>query len=308
MRKRSLTREHTGALAVAALILAACSEADRRASEEAEAVPRAEPLLVAATSPLGAWLLQSIGGEDVRLSNAVPADVDHHGFQPSAEQIVALGEADLIVLQGASYEGWRDGASLPESRVMDLSVGLDLIQIEGRTHSHGAQGEHSHTGVDPATWTDPALVAAQAQRLLAALEEASPERAAAFLDRSHALETELDRLVARVGELSEGVSAEEVALAGVSGRYAYLARALRVDLFDLPLEPDGHDLQHLRRAAGARRLIVLVPAAPSAALSAKLPGATWVELDPLEQGGPGGYAYLERMNENLDRLAAVLTR
>ncbi|HUP21748.1 MAG TPA: metal ABC transporter substrate-binding protein [Thermoanaerobaculia bacterium] len=307
MRKRSLTREHTGALAVTALILAACNEADRPAAE-VDAPPRAEPLLVAATSPLGAWLAQNIGGDDVRLSDAVPTDVDHHGFQPSAEQIVALGEAVLIVLQGASYEAWRDAASLPESRVVDLSAGLDLIQIEGRTHSHGAEGEHSHTGVDPATWTDPALVAAQAQRLLAAMEDASPERAAGFLDRSHALETELDRLVARVAELSEGVGAEEVALAGVSGRYAYLARALRVDLFDLPLEPDDHDLQHLRRAAGARRLIVLVPAAPAAALRAKLPGATWVELDPLEQDGPDGYAYLERMNENLDRLAAVLTR
>jgi hypothetical protein len=156
---------------------------------------------------------------------------------------------------------------------------------------------------------DPGLVTSQAQRLLVALEARSAERAAAFLERGHALETELDRLAARVAELRESLRAADVALAGQTERYAYLARALGAELLALEPEPDDHDLGHLRRAVGTRRLVVLWPSAPADALRAKLPSAatvSWVEVDPLDEAEPGGYGYVERMGASLDRLEAAL--
>jgi zinc transport system substrate-binding protein len=298
LRSRSLAIERRGALAVMVLLVAGCGGADEQPGEATADAAQAEPLVVAATSPVAVWLVEVIGGDDVRISDAIPAEVDHHGFQPTAEQIVALGEADLIVVQGASYEPWRDGASLPESRVVDLSAGLSLIPVEGRTHSHGAEGEHSHTGVDPATWMDPALVTVQAQRVLAA----------PFLEREHALETELDRLAARLEELGGAIRAADVALAGDASRYSYLARALGVELLDLHDEPDDHDLGHLRRAVGSRRLFVLRPTRPDEALRAKLPNATWIELRaPLPAPGLAGWEYLDPLEAGLLRLRVPLS-
>jgi zinc transport system substrate-binding protein len=307
MALRTPVLERCAAVALGVLLLVACGRTDDPAAEVA-ASPAAEPLVVATTSPLGSWLVDAIGGGDVRLSEAIPRDVDHHSFQPTAEQVVALGEADLVVLQGAGYEPWREGASLPESRVVDLSAGLSLIPVEGRTHSHGAEGEHSHAGADPATWMDPSLVLEQARQVLAALEAASPERAPAFLERAHALETELERIAARVAEIGESLRAGDVAVAGDAGRYAYLARALGVELLELPDEPDSHDLGHLRRAVGGRLLVVLRPAPPDDALRGRLEGAAWVELAaPLPAVGPAGIEYVEPLEAGLDRLSSAVT-
>ena len=293
-------------LATLALLVLACGGED--APSPGAPAAAEEPLRVAATSPFAAWLVETIGGEDVQFSVLFPAGADPHTFAPSAEQILALGQADWIVMQGAGYETWRDGSSLPESRLVDLSLGLDLIVVEGQTHSHGAEGEHSHSGSDPATWMDPALVASQAQRLLVALEATSAAHAPDFLARGHALQTELDRLAARLGELGETLRVSDFALAAQAGRYAYMAKSLGVELLALPAEPDDHALGHLRRAAGARRLVVLWPSTPAPALLAKLPQTTsWVEVDPLEAAGPDGrYQYLERMTANLERLDSAL--
>ena len=309
MRRRSwaaLSASSRASLATLALLVLACGGED--APSPGTPAPADEPLRVAATSPLAAWLVESIGGEDVQLSVLVPAGADPHTFVPGAEQILALGQADWIVMQGAGYETWRDGSSLPESRIVDLSVGLDLIDVEGQTHSHGAEGEHSHSGTDPATWMDPALVATQAQRLLVALEAASEAHAPDFLARGHALQTELDRLAARLDELGDTLRVSDVALAGQTGRYAYFARSLGVELLPLDASPDDHALGHLRRAAGTRRLVVLWPSTPAPGLLAKLPrGTSWVEVDPLEAAGPDGrYAYLERVTANLGRLDSAL--
>jgi zinc transport system substrate-binding protein len=290
-----------------ALLAGACGGGEQAPARDTPA-PAGEPLRVAATSPFAAWLAESIGGDDVQLYGLPPAGVDPHTFAPSAEQILALGGAELIVVQGAGYETWREGASLPESRVVDLSQGLDLVAVEGRTHSHGAEGEHSHTGTDPATWMDPALVASQARRMLTALEAASPRHGPDFLARGHALETELDRFASRLDELRDTLRVSDVAVAGQSGRYAYLARALGVELLPLEAELDDHAVGHLRRAVGTRRLIVLWPSAPAPELLSRVPSATiWVEVDPLEAARPsGGYDYLERMSASLGRLEHAL--
>ena len=76
----------------------------------------------------------------------VGSGIEAHGFEPTASDLLALGEADVIVMNGIGLEPWMDGA-------ID-AIGDDLTAIvveaadptramEGEVHTHGeAEGEH----------------------------------------------------------------------------------------------------------------------------------------------------------------------
>jgi len=94
-------------------------------------------------------------------------------WRPTVEQIIAMQEADLIVVNGAGYEGWLKGVSLPASRLVDSTAEARdrLIAIDSTvTHSHGTEGEHEHTGTAFTTWLDPSLLIEQARAAEQAFE------------------------------------------------------------------------------------------------------------------------------------------
>ena len=79
----------------------------------------------------------------------VPVGADPETWQPGIAELSALQEADLILLNGAGHYGWTERVSLPRSRTVDTSRAFAdaLIAVEGVTHSHGDEGEHSHGAI-----------------------------------------------------------------------------------------------------------------------------------------------------------------
>ena len=55
-----------------------------------------------------------------------------------------LQKSDLIVSNGAQFEPWLQKISIEEQKIVDSSKGIQLIEMEGETHSHGKEGSHSH--------------------------------------------------------------------------------------------------------------------------------------------------------------------
>ena len=93
--------------------------------------------------------------------------------------MAALQAADLVLLNGAGYEGWLNFVSLREERLVNTTAGLAdrlLLLEEAVVHQHGPEGEHSHAGNAFTTWLDPTLAAVQAlaiERALASLHYAA---------------------------------------------------------------------------------------------------------------------------------------
>ncbi len=148
------------------------------------------------------YFAERIGGGEVEVALPVPAGVDPAYWSPDPETIVAYQNADLILLNGAGYAKWVDLVSLPRARLVDTSAAFRdryLPLDEGPVHTHGPEGEHSHTGYAFTTWLDPTLALEQARAIADALAEARPARADAFRAAFAELEsdlTELDQLQA----------------------------------------------------------------------------------------------------------------
>ena len=108
-------------------------------------VARAKPVVLTSSWPI--WSLASrIVGDGAQVECLLAPGNDARVFQPDRALLAAMGDADLVLLNGANLEPWAQTVSLPSGRTVELSKPFesDLIEIEGAIcHSHGPGG-HTH--------------------------------------------------------------------------------------------------------------------------------------------------------------------
>ncbi|TFL19800.1 metal ABC transporter substrate-binding protein [Jannaschia formosa] len=224
----------------------------------APAMAQDRPVIVADSYPM-AYFAGRLAGSAAEVRLAVPEGRDPTSWRPGLAEIVEIQGADLIVLNGSGLSDWTTRAALPRARTVETGRGLteELIATETITHSHGAEGSHSHEGVAPETWLDLDLAARQAEALAAALERALPD---ADVETALAgLQADLAEIDAAAEALVEG---DPVPAIASHPRYAYFGRAYGFDVTPLNWEagaaPTPDQLAELEaRAAetGARLLI-----------------------------------------------------
>lgn len=156
---------------------------------------------------------QNIVGDLADVETLVPAGIEPHDWEPTAQDMAAITDADVLVYNGAGMEGWveqvLDSASGSNLVTVEASQGLEIMEgteeededhhAEGETedHDHEEEGhEHDHGGLDPHVWLAPSLAIKEVRTIEAALSAASPENAAAF-------KTNADSYVAKLEQLDQ---------------------------------------------------------------------------------------------------------
>ena len=85
------------------LLAAACGGGDSADGSEGD------PTVVVTTAVLGD-VVENLVGDLATVEVLMPRDADPHEFQPSARQVVAMSEADLLVTNGGGLEAGLDDA------------------------------------------------------------------------------------------------------------------------------------------------------------------------------------------------------
>ena len=68
----------------------------------------AEPLRVVASFSILADIVKHVGGEDVTVTTLVGPNGDAHVYEPTPADAKAVGNANLVVVNGLGLEGWMD--------------------------------------------------------------------------------------------------------------------------------------------------------------------------------------------------------
>lgn len=263
-----------------------------------------------------AWMAERIAGGAVPVICPLPTGEDAIFWKPSRDVLARYQGAQVVVVNGAEFEKWVAGASLPRSRTCDTVAGLDdqFITYEGVTHSHGgSEGTHTHEGIDGHTWVDPEMAKVQARAIAAAMAKAWPEDKATF-------DEGLSSVVASLDQWKEGLAALKPALGEVTllashPAYNYLARSMGWDIKNLDLDPEaaptGAQLAEiqLKLEGGKPKRVILWEGAPTEETKKLLRdrfGLISVEFSPAENLDQGFSAYDEVMGANLKRLQAAL--
>lgn len=124
--------------------------------------------VVATTTQLTDFAAE-VGGDDIELTGLLPVGGSAHHFDPTPADLLALGEADVLIVNGAGLETFIDGAveaSGFDGAIIDASQGIDLdlareITAEGggagedHDHDHADAGEdHAHEGEEAGAEAD----------------------------------------------------------------------------------------------------------------------------------------------------------
>ena len=98
-----------------------------QAQAQADADP-ADPIQVVVTTSIVADWVENVGGEHVDVFSLVPVGVDPHGFQPGAQDVAKVADADLVLSVGLGLEeSWlRD---LLENAAQDPDAIVELGEV-----------------------------------------------------------------------------------------------------------------------------------------------------------------------------------
>ncbi|AIQ51990.1 metal ABC transporter substrate-binding protein [Paenibacillus sp. FSL R7-0331] len=168
---------------------------------------------------------KNIAGDLADVELLVPAGIEPHDWEPTAQDMARITDADILIYNGAGMESWTgqvlDSASGSKLITVEASKGLDIMEgaeeeEAGHSHEHGEEAhgtdehdhehgeeahgadehdhDHDHGGLDPHVWLSPALAIREVRNIEAALAAASPNHAAVFKANADSYVSSLEQL------------------------------------------------------------------------------------------------------------------
>ena len=101
--------------------------------------PEVEPVDVVTTTNIVADWVRIVGGDRVNIVSLLPAGADPHAYQPGAQDVVAIADADIVLSIGLGLEeSWlhelMENAARDESAIVEVAEIVDPIEF-GETHA-----------------------------------------------------------------------------------------------------------------------------------------------------------------------------
>jgi len=143
------------------------------ACSTSEPTETARPNIVVTYSVLGSVVAELVGdAADVTI--LIPDGQDPHDFQPSARDIEAINNANIVVSNGLDFEeGLEDVlASAIENGVNVYMVG-ENITVREPDKDHAEDDSHAHSAGDPHLWLSPLSFTEALPSLTAAINTAT---------------------------------------------------------------------------------------------------------------------------------------
>lgn len=183
---------------------AACGESDG-ASDRLQ--------VVATIYPLG-YFAERVGGDRAEVNVLIGPGIEAHGFEPTASDLLAIGDADVIVTHGIGLEPWMVGAINAigdEFRAIVVEAADPARAMEGEVHTHGEEeadhhedegdhhddhGDHGdeERALDLHMWLSPSLATTQVERIRDGFISADAANADGYRQRADELIGELNVL------------------------------------------------------------------------------------------------------------------
>lgn len=178
--------------------------------------------------PVYDWVREISKGVSNDITLLLDSGIDLHSYQPSAEDIVKVSEADLFVYVGGESDEWaEDVLKLPGKNSRHVVNLLDILGdavkneeiVEGMEHD---DHEHEHTEPDEHVWLSLRNAAVICRRLAAVLSEIDPKHSdiyasnlAGYTEKLSALDKEYADMV--------NASARKIILVADRFPFRYLA-------------------------------------------------------------------------------------
>ena len=308
MKKRSV---RWLVIALFALFLGACGQkSSQDNSNESKGMK-----IVTSFYPVYA-MVKEISGDlnDVRM---IQSSSGIHSYEPSANDIAAIYDADVFVYHSHTLESWAGSLdpSLQKSKVkvLEASEGMTLDRVSGLEDIEVGEGVDEKSLYDPHTWLDPEKVAEEAQIIADKLSELDSENkdiyqsnAKKFIDQAHELTNKYKPIFDKV---------EQRTFVTQHTAFSYLAK--RFDLKQLGIagispdqEPSPRQLTEIQEFVKTYKVKTIFTESNASSKVAetliKSTGVSLKTLNPLEADPQNDKSYLDNLEEDIAILAEEL--
>jgi zinc transport system substrate-binding protein len=284
-------------------------------NQQAEA-SKTKVKLVASFYPIS-YLAEMIGGERVEIKTLIKPGVEVHSWQPSANDIIAASEADIIVYNGAGLDLWVEENILPvvntsQKTIVDTTKNAEIyVNLDQKEIIE-------HGRYDPHTWLSPILAVQQAESIYKALLAQDPKGSDYYTSRWSQLKETLQKI--DTDYINELTNRKRNLIFVTHDAFGYLARHYGFEQYSIvgltaDKEPSTEDLANLIETMKTKDTYIfyLEPGYSDAyvqtiksELESKA-GKTVRILKLYHMNGPvDGLDYLQQMKTNLINLKAGL--
>jgi zinc/manganese transport system substrate-binding protein len=213
--------------------------------------PAADKIAIVAAENMYGDIATQIAGGSVTISSLIanPAQ-DPHLFEASPSAARQIADAQIVIVNGASYDPWID--KLLQANPNPKRIVVSAAKLMGRK-----------AGDNPHLWYDPATMPRVAEAITATLTAADPAHATDYATNLNTLLGALGRIDARVAALrGKYRGAPVTATEPVFGLMAQaLGLTMRNEAFQIATmndtEPSAHDLAGIERDLKERKVKVL---------------------------------------------------
>lgn len=278
----------------------------------------AERLHVVATTGMIADAVAEIGGPDVTVTELMGAGVDPHSYRQTRADILAMGQADLVLWHGLYLEAQLEDFMADLARHRQVVALADTLPQGDLLQSEEYDGRF-----DPHVWMDPALwqgvVTAARDALIAADPDTAQDytaRAAAYAEKIAALDAYSRDVLASVppaarvlvtahdafGYFGRAYDFEVLAVQGLSTESE--AGLAQIEALVSRLVDDKIGAVFVESSVSARNVQALVEGAAARGHAVAIGG----ELFSDAMGAPGSYegSYIGMIDHNVTRIARAL--
>ena len=215
---------------------------------------RTEQTAISVTSSIVpiASVINAIGGEYVDVNTIVPAWVSPHGFDLSAQDVVAIENSEIAFIIGLEQiDGFLEKA-LEDKKYIELAEGMELLEAAAHDHNDHAdehedehedghhddeehhdedehEDEHGHDehSVDAHVWLGQENISAIAEKVRDELSLILPEQAEIFAANTETFKTDLAAIYTDFTEKTTGKSPREFIV--FHDAYNYMMQSAGID-------------------------------------------------------------------------------
>ena len=261
-------------------------------------------------------MVKEVSGDlnDVRM---IQSSSGIHSYEPSANDIAAIYDADIFIYHSHTLESWAGSLdpSLQKSKVkvIEASDGMTLERVPGLEDVEAGNGVDEKTLYDPHTWLDPEKVAEEAQIIADKLSEQDSANKETYQKNAQNFSAKAQDLTKKYQPIFEKSSQKTFVTQHTA--FSYLSK--RFDLNQLGIagispdqEPSPRQLTEIQEFVKTYKVKTIFTESNVSSKVAdtlvKSTGVSLKTLNPLEADPQNDKSYLENLEENMAILAQEL--
>ncbi len=278
--------------------------------ETAPARPQEPARLTVVVSILPeAWLVQQVGGPDVRVVTLVRPGESAELYQPTDAQIQEVMHASVYFPVGMPFESGRAFQAIRDSQrlqIVDLRQGIPLREMVPHSHLGAEAHAEAVQGKDPHIWLSPRLLKIEAATMAHALEWIDVGHQETYRRNLAALQTRLDRLDDRVRRKLAPLKGKAFFVYHPAWGYFADEYGLRQVPIEIEgKEPSDAELTELQRDVRREKVKVIFaqPQTPQRAVRAIIQSVESVRMSILDDLDPDPSAAIQRAADEIAQSA-----